>query len=55
MNKLTYKEQVIFTFICRILNLLCFFVGMAMVWQTTHNGWAVFWTFIASLHFSIKK
>lgn len=31
-------------------NFICFIVGMIMVWHLTHDGWVLFWTFVASLH-----
>lgn len=30
------------------LNKVLFVVGMIMVWKLTHNGWALFWTWVAS-------
>lgn len=36
------------------LNFLCFVVGMIGVWETTHSFWTLWWTFVASLHFTFS-
>lgn len=36
------------------LNFLCFVVGMIGVWESTHSFWALWWVFVASLHFSVS-
>lgn len=36
------------------VNLTFLVVGLIGVWMTTHSGWAVFWGFVASLHFTLK-
>ena len=37
------------------VNFLFFVIGMFGVWQVSHNGWALFWTFIAALHVEFKS
>ena len=34
------------------LNYTLFFIGMIGVWVVTESYWAIFWTWIASLHFT---
>ena len=38
----------------RLLNWAFFFVGMIALWLTTHNGWAMFWALVASIHVTIR-
>jgi len=33
------------------LNMIAFVIGIYGVWMVTHNGWAVFWAWIASVSF----
>lgn len=37
------------------LNWFVFFLGMTMLWITTHNWTAMFWAFIASLNFTLPS
>jgi hypothetical protein len=30
-------------------------IGLSGVWFASHNGWAVFWAFIAALHITFTK
>lgn len=36
----------------KVMNFVFAIVGFIGVWQTTHSWIAIFWAFIASLHFS---
>lgn len=33
----------------KAVNTFLFVIGMVMVWQLTHNAWALFWTWVASI------
>lgn len=36
-----------------LINAICFVIGIIMVWSLTHNAWAVFWTWVASIHATV--
>lgn len=40
----------------RLLNLngLFFAIGMVGVWVVTHSWWALLWTWVAALHFTLE-
>jgi hypothetical protein len=31
------------------LSFTLYMLGMGMVWHLTHNGWALFWTWVATI------
>ena len=39
----------------KVMNLVFVMVGFIGVWQTTHSFPAIFWAFVASLHFQQSK
>ena len=39
----------------KVMNLVFAIVGFIGVWQTTHSFTAIFWAFVASLHFQQSK
>jgi hypothetical protein len=38
----------------KALNWICFFIGMVGVWIVTESWYALFFAWIASLHFNVR-